>query len=215
MNAYSVDFDGANDYATATLGSAVFDGDFSLSFWARPDTSSDSYHTLMQLGSYSGGWRLYRYPGQTSGNMFAWWKGQGGYANIFGNFGTAAADAWFNLAIVRNGSTSKAYINGSEVASATDSHSYTSTALDITFTAYPFPGLMDEIALWDSALSASNVTAVYNSGTPTDISSLSPVNWWRMGDNDGGSGATITDQGSASNNVALKNGPTFSTTVPS
>ena len=36
-----------------------------------------------------------------------------------------------------------------------------------------------------------------------------------MGDNDSGTGNTITDQGSAGNNGTLINGPTFSTTVPS
>ena len=85
----------------------------------------------------------------------------------------------------------------------------------MSFTTYPFDGLMDEVALWDSALTSSNVTAMYNSGVPNNLSSLSPVNWWRMGDNDSGAGTTITDQGSGSNNATLINGPTFSSNVPS
>ena len=39
--------------------------------------------------------------------------------------------------------------------------------------------------------------------------------WWRMGDNDNGTGTTITDQGSGSSDGTLVNSPTFSTTVPS
>ena len=78
-----------------------------------------------------------------------------------------------------------------------------------------FSGLIDEVAVFNSALSASDVTSIYNSGVPNDISSLSPVGWWRMGENDGGTGTTITDQGSGGNNGTLTNGPTFSTTVPS
>ena len=35
------------------------------------------------------------------------------------------------------------------------------------------------------------------------------MGWWRMGDNDGGTGTTITDQGSGGNNGTLTNGPTF------
>ena len=76
-------------------------------------------------------------------------------------------------------------------------------------------GLIDEVAIFNSALSASDITAIYNSGTPDDLSSYSPVGWWRMGDNDGGTGTTITDQGSGGNDGTLTNGPTFSTTVPS
>ena len=86
-------------------------------------------------------------------------------------------------------------------------------------------GLMDEVALFGSALSdggvstgataSGDIATVYNSGVPGDIASLSPVGWWRMGDNDGGTGTTVTDQGSGSNNGTLTNGPTFSSTVPS
>jgi hypothetical protein len=79
-----------------------------------------------------------------------------------------------------------------------------------------YEGLLDEISFFNSALSASDITSIYNSGVPADISTLNPVGWWRMGDNDGGTGTTITNQGSASSiDGTLTNGPTFSTTVPS
>ena len=79
-----------------------------------------------------------------------------------------------------------------------------------------FGGLIDEVSVFNSELSASDITAIYNSGVPTDISSLSPVGWWRMGDGtEAGSGTTVYDMSSNSNNGTLINGPTFSTTVPS
>ena len=212
-NTYSVSFDGTNDYATSTLGSQVFDGDFALSFWFNADTAP-TFATLMQSGSnssYNDGFRIYRY----ADTSLAFWKGQGGYSNIFGNIGTTATGSWHHVVVTRSGTTSTFYLNGSSIDTGTDSQSYTSTALQIGFTAYPFDGLIDEVALWDSSLSSSNVTSIYNSGVPNDISSLSPVNWWRMGDNDGGTGTTITDQGSGGNDGTLTNGPTFSTTVPS
>ena len=211
-NQYSVSFDGTDDYATATLGSQVFDGDFAISFWFNADTAP-AYTSLIQSGSsssYNDGFRIYRY----SNTALAFWKGQGGYSNIFGNIGTTATGSWHHIVVTRSGSTSTFYLNGSSIDTGTDSQSYTSTAFQMSFTTYPFDGLMDEVALWDSALSASNVTSIYNSGVPNDISSLSPVNWWRMGDNDGASGTTITDQGSGSNDATLTNGPTYSTDVP-
>lgn len=212
-NAYSVDFDGTNDYATATLGSQVFDGDFAISFWFNADTAP-TYTTLIQSGSNSGyndGFRIYRY----SDTALAFWKGQGGYSDIFGNIGTTATGSWHHIVVTRSGTTSTFYLNGSSIDTGTDSQSYTSTAFQMSFTTYPFDGMMDEVALWDSALSSANVNSIYNSGTPADISSLSPVNWWRMGDNDGGTGTTITDQGSGSNDGTLTNSPTFSSSVPS
>lgn len=94
-------------------------------------------------------------------------------------------------------------------------------------TTHALPGNLDELAFFNSALSASDVTSIYNSGVPSDISSLNPVGWWRFGDGtgdtDSGGGTpasgdtigTVVDQGSGSNNATGTNGPTYSSTVPS
>ena len=79
---------------------------------------------------------------------------------------------------------------------------------------YSTEGLCDEVAIWDSGLTSQNLTDIYNSGVPTDLTSYSPDGWWRMGDDDSGTGTTITDQGSGGNDGTLTNGPTFSTDVP-
>lgn len=44
---------------------------------------------------------------------------------------------------------------------------------------------VDELAVWDSDQSG-NVSSIYNSGTPFDLSTLGtqPKHWWRMGDGD-------------------------------
>jgi hypothetical protein len=44
---------------------------------------------------------------------------------------------------------------------------------------------VDELALWASD-EQSNVSSIYNSGTPFDLTTLAspPDNWWRMGDSD-------------------------------
>ena len=79
-------------------------------------------------------------------------------------------------------------------------------------------GFIDEVAIFNSALSATDAANIYNSGVPIDLGSnglnLSPVGWWRMGDTEGGMSTTITDQGSGGNNVSFVNNPTFSEIVP-
>jgi hypothetical protein len=61
-------------------------------------------------------------------------------------------------------------------------------------------GYCDELAIWDSDQSA-NASTIYNSGVPNDLSSLSPLSWWRMGEaaNYAGGQWTLTDQGSGGN----------------
>ncbi len=84
-----------------------------------------------------------------------------------------------------------------------------------------FDGNIDEVAVFNSELSASDVTAIYNGGVPNDISSLNPLSWWRMGEaaNHSGGTWTLTDQGSGGNDgtsTTLPAPPTEpSTDVPS
>ena len=67
-----------------------------------------------------------------------------------------------------------------------------------------FNGNIDEVAVWISELSASDVTAIYNGGVANDISGLSPVSWWRMGEdslyNSGPGLWSFPDNGSGGNN---------------
>ena len=81
-----------------------------------------------------------------------------------------------------------------------------------TATTQFFVGGIDEVAVFDSELSQSNITSIYNGGVPNDISSLNPLSWWRCGDGD--TAPTLTDNGSASNDGTMTNFSTFSTDVP-
>ena len=71
--------------------------------------------------------------------------------------------------------------------------------------------LFDEVAVYDTDLSASEISAIYNSGAPNDLSSLSTssnlVGWWRFEDN-------TDDSSSNSNSGTLTNGATYNADVP-
>jgi len=133
-----------------------------------------------------------------------------------------ATGTWMNLALVAEGGTATYYINGV----SRDTLSYTQSTMynpDVDFfiggvnnngATNFMDGNIDEVAIFDSVLSAAQVSSIYNGGKPQSLTSYNPVGWWRMGDNDGGTGSTITDQGSGGNNGALTNGPVFSTTIP-
>ena len=68
---------------------------------------------------------------------------------------------------------------------------------------------MDEVAIWNTALDADAVEAIYNNGEPVDLSdsgnydnSGDLVHWWRMGDGD--TYPTIEDN-AGSNNMTMTN----------
>jgi hypothetical protein len=149
---------------------------------------------------------------------------------------TLSSSTWYHIAFVHDGTDVTLYLNGSsqgtKTGAETSNNAFKGTQLVIgRYTSVPgtynFNGYIDEVSLFDSALSASDVTAIYNSGVPADLSSLSPVGWWRMGDGtgdtDSGGGTpasgdtigTVVDQGSGSNNATNPNGAIYSSTVPS
>lgn len=83
---------------------------------------------------------------------------------------------------------------------------------------FVFGGNLDEVSVFNSELSQSDVTTIYNNGVPNDISSFNPLSWWRMGEaaNYAGGEWTLVDQGSGSNNGSSTTLPpeAISTDVP-
>lgn len=222
-NTYSVDFDGSDD--TMTIPQGAFDigtSNYTFSIWARPTNISTASDTAFLVeGTVSGSTERLGLFIKSNGITFSDWF----HKNIIHST-TINNNTWYHIVIVKNGTgttDTHVYLNGTKVAEdalpktqnlGTDKRAANVGDTGVSGSSFPFEGQLDEFAFWRSALSASDIGAVYNSGVPNDISSLSPVGWWRMGDNDGGTGTTITDQGSGGNNGTLTNGPTFSTTVP-
>ena len=220
-NTYSVDFDGSNDYVDITGARGVFDSatTFSISLWYYANAYGGAVFGSVASGT-DGVWIL---PYST-GNNFFFSVRNGAHTSI--QTTAPALNQWVHVAATYNAGNGTLYLTpaGGSTSITTSTSLPTSlsstagTDLSIGRQSYQslyFNGKVDEVAIWDSELSSSDVTAIYNSGVPGDISSLNPVGWWRMGDNDGGTGTTITDQGSGGNDGTLTNGPTFSTTVPS
>jgi hypothetical protein len=108
------------------------------------------------------------------------------------------------------------YVDGASQYSNSSYSSYWSYEIKFQYFGKPvaantyFGGNMNEMAYWNSALTPSNVSTIYNSGIPGDLTSLSPLAWYRLNE---GSGTTATD--SAGSNNGTINGATYSTDVPS
>ena len=165
--------------------------------------------------------QLYYSPAQTTSNDSNMYGAQTGVI--------LSPDTWYHICWVadRNSSsaTSYLYVDGSSVTLSAQS-GYVNT-LHNTSTAFNNTGnltigarsdgnlyalgLINDVAIFNTALSASDVTLIYNNGNAgRNLSSLNPVGWWRMEE---GTGTTVIDQGSGGNDGTL-NGPTFSTDTP-
>ena len=71
--------------------------------------------------------------------------------------------------------------------------------------------------MWTSTLTEANHAAIYNGGTPVDISALGYsglVHWWRGGDNNGGTGTTMSDAVGSYDIDYFNDSTTFEENVP-
>jgi hypothetical protein len=220
-NTYSLDFDGTDDHLVTTYQYASAT-QFTYSFWIKTtDTTgiwigndpSGNYDMRAHIGVLNGTYSI------DLGNSSAQFRDRtvSASAVLDGN--------WHHLVFQWDGTTTngvKMFVDGNTTPVLTKTSTVASNAsadplrFGIGHSAFwAYDGLIDEAAIWESILTTSDITTLYNGGVPGDISSLNPVGYWRMGDNDSGSGTTITDQGSGGNDATLTNGPTFSTDVPS
>lgn len=212
-NAYSVDLDGTNDYVNVSASTDFVFGtsDFSFSVWFNPDVIS-GYRSVVDFRLSNADTAPSLYNSTNSGWKLYIWSGS---SQILNSDATLNTGQWYHAVYTRSSGSATLYLDGESVATGTDSTNYSLSAapkwggLGSGVAANTFNGKLDECAVFNSALSSSDVTAIYNSGTPDDLTSYSPVGWWRMGDNDSGTGTTITDQGSGGNDGTLTNGPTF------
>ena len=222
-NDYSLSYDGSDDYARATgLG---LSGATSFSMWFNAQASVTNY-PLMHMDTnglfidiYAGNLRCILYDNAAGDNP------RSQIYKVNGTLGGVSLDTWFHLAVTTNGtSTLKLYVNGVEKGAGSPStygsnfssfNAPSSLPIDIgarTSNSTYAQQLIDEVAIFNSELSATNISDIYNSGAPTDISSLSPIAWWRMEE---GSGTSVVNTAnSGTYDATLVNGTTFSTNVP-
>jgi len=77
-----------------------------------------------------------------------------------------------------------------------------------------FEGSLDEFAIFDGELTNAEVNEIFRAGLPGTLDGMSPEHWFRMGENNSGTGDWVTDMGSESDDLALYNSPTFERSVP-
>jgi hypothetical protein len=222
---YSIDLDGSDDFIDVSNfdpSSEIGTGAFTMSMWMKPDSDANQIFwymgnsditTMMRMNylASSGGFKIWA-------NISNTWTDQYPHVNI-----TTTTNRWYNVTVVRSGTTVTLYVNG------TNSDSKTHASLATGFgsehnvgkyrTSHHLDGHINDYAIWDEALTSSEVIAIYNNGVPIDLSadsgnyasSANLIGYWKMEEN---TGTSIADSSSNSNAATLTNGPAFSSDVP-
>ena len=208
----ALNFDGSNDYVDVPNSSSIgITGDMTLAAWVKV-TDFANYNGIVEksTGNLPNPYDFYLI--QTTG-VPAFYRGNGsvyGYVN-----GTSAPtrNTWQFIAVTMSGTTVKHYLNGQTNGSGTLSTTIAngSGSMRIGSRADLIPlmkGAMDEVRVYNRALTPSEVEGLYKSGAAkyTAPTNLGLVGYWSMNENTG----TIAGDASGNNNRGiLTNGPTW------
>ena len=195
----SFSFDGINDYFDAGTGLGdslgTYTGDLTLSYWFNTD-SLTANRGLFYIGSFSNS------QGELQVNIFAnsmRFRVEGGTKTKLLDITSLSTGIWYHIGFVYKAgdiSGSKVYLNGAE-QTTTDTGTFPSSlpfsGLKTIIGGYygtgnTFDGKLDEVSVWNTALSSDAVTEIYNSGAPNSLTSLTNasssnlVAWYKMGE---------------------------------
>jgi len=201
-NDYAMSFNGTDQYVAvgSGLGNTLGNGlaDMTISMWVNitPGSANDGIFKIGALGSNVGKFAI---RVATDARVQAYF----GASSVSKQYDLLAAGNWNHIAIVKQGTTVSGYVNGVLTTPASSSGSIPSTQdfsgepafIGVYWnTGFLFDGKIDEVAVWNSALSSCDVKGIYEatttvSGQPKSANLLdanttipAPVYWNRMGD---------------------------------
>ena len=213
----SVNFDGVDAYVD--LGTTQFitsDAAWTVSAWFKLDNLTTVYPMIFTSKTDgTQNWRMAasshaNYKDVTFGSNAVFVKRRYEFS--------MALDTWYHIAVTYNGADAgvsgnfELYIDGSAVthiASGGYGGDTGNSKLGDEGTTNYIDGLLDNVSIFSSELSAANVAAVYNSGAPRDLKATTTdypqgvidtlVSWWRLGADSGdalGAGGILDSVGS-------------------
>ena len=231
-NVYSLDFDGVDDYVTFgdadvfTPNNSGANRGFSISCWVK--LANTGGQTIINKSHFFDAGNKFEFQLRTFFNtcpimIFYGGNSETVYQRLIIDT-VLSVDTWYHIAFTFNLADSSSsivgYLNGVQAtdgSGGTYSNNGTWSAITNTTAALQFARLgtnstyteckLDEVALFDDVLTSSTVTSIYNSGTPTDLSSESYLlGYWRNGDTAGTSVyPTIEDFSTNSNDGTMTN----------
>jgi archaeosine-15-forming tRNA-guanine transglycosylase len=206
-------FDGTNDYVRVPDAAELdFTDTFTLEAWVKR-SSTGGVRAIVDKGEQSYSFRL-----SNSGFLLL-------RRNAVGTVTTSTqaitdTTGWHHVAAVKSGTTAKLYLDGQDVTGPVSDQTMADTTAPLSIgasdggIAYHLPGALDEVAVYDSALSAARVQAHYDVARPLDtttplVTLASPAGGSTMDAQPTFGGAAGRAPGDAANvSVKVYSGPT-------
>jgi len=194
---FSLDFDGATNYIDFPdkFNFVQTTGVFSTSIWLKlDDYTSNAVQAILGTNYTSVNIGFYLWYDNRSANsqdralrfQFA-----NGSTNQLDNPQAITDNNWHLINVVGDGTTIKIYKDGVQlsntltISGSTSSEGFHNLRIGANTqspAAVELNGKLDECAIFNKALTQSEISQVYNNGLASDLTSLSPTSWWRLGE---------------------------------
>ena len=167
-------FNGSN--SKIDTGISSISSPFAVSMWINED--------VLDSGVFFGNWN------STAADMYWQTTSDGrlrisidGYSQeYFGTAGDVKINTWHHIAVTLSGGSYEVYLDGNSLGTSTTSVTTFSSGQNFMIgnsskpsTPLPFDGLIDQVRIYSTALSSSQVTELYNEKPETDTSNFKTV----------------------------------------
>ncbi|OUL17518.1 LamG-like jellyroll fold domain-containing protein [Nostoc sp. 106C] len=193
----SLTFDGVDDYVNLPSNPSLNlnSGTFTQSAWIYSNITDNGYHGV--LGYQPGNAVNQRYPSIWIYNQTQIHAGfgDGSNWNAFSTGDVLKPNSWNHVATSFDGTTYKAYVNGQEVYSTTQfagRKPYATQQLNIGRIDNYFSGQIDDVRIYNRALTAADITTLAQLGTPTSSPGVIGLETSTINVNEANGTATVT-----------------------
>lgn len=168
-------FDGTSDATAATAGLPSGSGDRTIAFWVNGSNMAVGNTMLFGWGNLAGQEMssIVLGLGNAPSRKVGFW----GWSADFESVSTLSDDTWYHVAFTLSGTSGDIYINGALDNSATLPVLNTPTGTNLFFGNFSgimgnFDGLLDEVTVYDRALSATEIQTLATVPEPATLSML-------------------------------------------
>ena len=226
-NTYSTDYDGTDAFIQTDATYSELDGQSKASFsaWIKP-TATNLLGVILHAPRNTGASDSQFQILIDNGNRLRFQIQQTGtYA--YTNAGVFTANTWSHILVCFDGTLTstnrcKIFIDGVDQTAVVSMNltSFNTSIGSLYISEHsqgfwsPFSGNVDEVAIWSGLDFRNDAATIYNSGVPNNLNDnglTAPTSWYRFEE---GSGTTISDSGSSTNNATIQNSVTFEADVP-
>lgn len=172
---YSLAFDGTDDYVDTGTGSSLNTITQVSGFqWIKPSTSGSQYIILSKYDTNNDTYELFE-DSNSKVRLITKTSCNGANAVDISSTTVLSVSTWYNVGFTYDGTTTKLYINGVQENSSTGASGNLCNgtahvligARTVSGSQLYFPGQIDDVRVYNYALTATQVKGLYNNGAAT------------------------------------------------